>query len=251
MIPNPIQKVLSTTAARQVRALLMGGQACVLYGAAEFSRDTDLLVLADSENLSRLKGALDDLQARCIAVPPFEAQYLERGHAVHFRCEHTEASGTRVDVMARLRGGADFPVLWERRTSISDSDNTQFELLSLPDLVQAKKTQRSKDWPMLRRLLEGNYLRHRETAERDQQQFWLRELRTPELLNEAAQAWPELAREVVTERPLLALAQTGKRRELEQALAREEEEEKQRDRLYWAPLKAELEKLRHAAVRRK
>jgi hypothetical protein len=30
-------------AAHQVRALLMGGQACVFYGAAEFSRDTDLV----------------------------------------------------------------------------------------------------------------------------------------------------------------------------------------------------------------
>jgi hypothetical protein len=29
----------------QVRALLMGGQACVFYGAAEFSRDTDLAIL--------------------------------------------------------------------------------------------------------------------------------------------------------------------------------------------------------------
>ena len=41
-------------AACQVRALLMGGQACVFYGAAEFSRDTDLLVLADTTNLQRL-----------------------------------------------------------------------------------------------------------------------------------------------------------------------------------------------------
>jgi hypothetical protein len=28
--------------ARRVRALLMGGQACVFYGGAGFSRDTDL-----------------------------------------------------------------------------------------------------------------------------------------------------------------------------------------------------------------
>ena len=47
MIPSRIQKVLSTMAARQVRALLMGGQACVFYGAAEFSRVTDLFNLAD------------------------------------------------------------------------------------------------------------------------------------------------------------------------------------------------------------
>ena len=40
MIPNPILKVLSTLTTHRVRHLLMGGQACVLYGAAQFSRDT-------------------------------------------------------------------------------------------------------------------------------------------------------------------------------------------------------------------
>jgi hypothetical protein len=73
-------------AARRVRALLMGGQACVFYGAAEFSRDTDLLILAEPENLRLLNAALLELQAECIAVPPFAVDYLERGHAVHFRC---------------------------------------------------------------------------------------------------------------------------------------------------------------------
>jgi len=47
----------------------MGGQACVLYGAAEFSRDTDLAVLASSENLDRLRAALAELNATVIAVP--------------------------------------------------------------------------------------------------------------------------------------------------------------------------------------
>jgi hypothetical protein len=32
----------------RVRALLMGGQACVFYGAAEFSCDTDFAILADA-----------------------------------------------------------------------------------------------------------------------------------------------------------------------------------------------------------
>ena len=53
MIPNPILKVLSSMRAHRVRALLMGGQACVFYGAAEFSRDTDFAVLADAHNLSQ------------------------------------------------------------------------------------------------------------------------------------------------------------------------------------------------------
>jgi hypothetical protein len=81
----------------------MGGQACVLYGAAEFSRDSDFAVLASPANLNRLQRAVDDLQAEVIAVPPFSAAFLQRGHAVHFRCRHPEAAGLRVDVMTKMR----------------------------------------------------------------------------------------------------------------------------------------------------
>ena len=65
----------------------MGGQACVFYGAAEFSRDCDIVIVAEDENLTRFNSALAELQAECIAVPPWERIYLERGHAVHFRCK--------------------------------------------------------------------------------------------------------------------------------------------------------------------
>ena len=51
MIPTQILRVLSTIRTYHVRALLMGGQACVLYGAAEYSRDLDLAVLATPEAL--------------------------------------------------------------------------------------------------------------------------------------------------------------------------------------------------------
>ncbi len=95
----------------------MGGQACILYGAAEFSRDTDLAVLASPANLSRLRRALGDLEASVIAVLPFEAKYLRRGHAVHFRCQHPEALGMRVDVVTRMRGVDSFSRLWSRRNS--------------------------------------------------------------------------------------------------------------------------------------
>lgn len=40
-----------------VKALLMGGQACVLHGAAEFSRDIDFAILADDANFARLEAA--------------------------------------------------------------------------------------------------------------------------------------------------------------------------------------------------
>ena len=66
---------------RRVRALLMGGQACVFYGAAEFSRDLDFAILAEASNLARLRRALADLLAESIAVPPFELRFLRSAAA--------------------------------------------------------------------------------------------------------------------------------------------------------------------------
>jgi hypothetical protein len=55
LIPNPIGKVLSTLRKHRIRSLLMGGQACILYGAAEFSRDIDIAILASEKNLELLR----------------------------------------------------------------------------------------------------------------------------------------------------------------------------------------------------
>ena len=246
MIPNPIRKVLSSIRAHRVRALLMGGQACVFYGAAEFSRDTDFAILADAANLARLRKALAELRAEPIAVPPFELKYLRRGHAIHFRCQHPEALRMRVDVMSKMRGVDSFAKLWRRRTTIELPDGTKCDLLSLPDLVQAKKTRRDKDWPMIRRLVEAHYFSHKTTPRSRQTQFWLLELRTPQLLRAAAQAHPELARRLAAKRPLLTRAISGKPAQLERALLSEENRLRAEDNAYWSPLRKELEQLRYA-----
>ena len=247
MIPNPIHKVLSTFQSCGVRALLMGGQACVFYGAAEFSRDTDFALQADAANLERLNAALRSLQASVIAVPPLSLAHLQRGHAVHFRCQHPEAAGLRVDVMARMRGVADFTELWERRTTLQGEDGTIYELLSLPDLVQAKKTQRDKDWPMIRRLIEADRVACQGKPSPTQARFWLREGRTTSLLVDLAREFPSEARALAAgARPLLNAALINDETELENALIAEEHAERAVDRAYWAPLKIELERMRHA-----
>ncbi|HEX7471267.1 MAG TPA: hypothetical protein VF437_11135 [Verrucomicrobiae bacterium] len=232
--------------AHRVRALLMGGQACVFYGAAEFSRDTDFAILADAANLARLRKALAELRAGLIAVPPFELKYLRRGHAIHFRCQHPEALRMRVDVMSKMRGVDSFAKLWQRRTVIQLRDKTTYDLLSLPDLVSAKKTQRDKDWPMIRRLVEAHYFSQNAKPSAAQIKFWLQELRTPQLLIELAQAHFALCRRLVAKRGLLTHAAAGKSAALERALLAEETAERKRDKHYWLPLLKELERLRHA-----
>ena len=245
MTPNPILKVLSTLTTRRVRHLLMGGQACVFYGAAEFSRDTDVALLAESENLDRLTLALADLDAHGIAVPPASLHYLLRGHALHFRCAHPEARNMRLDVMSVMRGVDPFEDLWARRTTLEVEPGVTLEMLSLPDLVAAKKTQRDKDWPMIRRLLEAHHATHRDDPSPEQIDFWLAELRTPALLLTITSRYPEMARSVSHQRPLLGSALAGDEPGLATALAEEERRERDADRAYWLPLRKELEALRH------
>jgi Nucleotidyl transferase AbiEii toxin, Type IV TA system len=244
LIPNQILRVLSTFETNRVRYLLMGGQACVLYGAAEFSRDIDVSVLASGENLDRLAAALAELNADVIAVPPFEKEYLNRGHAVHFRCSDPVAERIRVDVMSKMRGVADFDELWDRRTTLSVDDGFEVPLLSLPDLVAAKKTQRDKDWPMIRRLVEANYEQFYSQPSPQRIEFWLAELRTPHLLVEAASRFPNEAQNAAHSRPAVAAALTGDHAAVEEAINEEIARERAADRAYWAPLRQELEQLR-------
>ena len=228
----------------QVQCLLMGGQACVLYGAAEFSRDTDLAILASEENAERLAKAMQALEAEVIAVPPFLLQHLNAGHAVHFRCRHPEAAGMRVDVMSRMRGVTDFHTLWERRTTLVMDDGTLCDLLSLGDLVRAKKTQRDKDWPMIRRLVEANYFANQADPSPEQLTFWFQELRTPELLRDLALANPAHAKDAAVTRALIRRAISDDVSALTESLEDEERQERLEDKAYWQPLKQELERLR-------
>jgi len=249
LIPNPIRRVLSSIREHRVRALLMGGQACVLYGAAEFSRDTDLVILADADNLTRLRRALAELQAEVIAVPPFLIRHLRRGHAVHFRCLHPDLLRMRVDVMSRLRGVGPFAALWRRRTTVTLPDGFSFDVLSLPDLVLAKKTQRDIDWPMLRRLVEAHYFQGRDHPTSAQVRFWMQELRSPVLLIEVARRHRSACERAVRRRPLLQYAMRGDPVALEVALREEEAREREADRGYWQPLRTKLERLRRRRVR--
>ncbi|MEW6006729.1 MAG: hypothetical protein AB1595_01030 [bacterium] len=99
MIQSPIPKALFTLLKHRVNALLIGGQACILYGGAEFSRDIDLAVMISPENLENLRLALDELGAKRIFVPELGEDVLARGHACHFRCEREDVKGLRIDII--------------------------------------------------------------------------------------------------------------------------------------------------------
>lgn len=241
-VPPSVDTVLETMARHGVKALLMGGQACVFYGASEFSRDVDFAILADDANLAALRSAMHELQAVVIAVPPLDAAMLHAGHAVHFRCHAAAVAGLRVDVMSRMRGVDAFPLLWSRRRVLANG----ISLLSLQDLVAAKKTQRDKDWPMIRRLVEADYLGRSSLPDAASIALWLGECRTPALLQEIVARYPQEAAD--HRRPAVRSALHGADvLAVEREIRAEEDAERAADAAYWQPLRRQLEELRHRA----
>jgi len=244
MTLSPIPKVLSTFLKHKVKALLIGGQACILYGAAEFSRDIDLAIMVSPENLDLLKKALEELDAERVFYPSLSEEVLLRGHACHFRCEREDVKGLRIDVIGAMRGVDTFIELWSRRREIKLPDIGKVPVIGLADLVKTKKTQRDKDWPMIRRLIEADIYNAPDNPLDDDVYFWFAECRTPELLISLAEKYPEIADRMSKKRPLLSSAIEGNQDEVRKLLRDEEDREREADRRYWAPLRKQLEEWR-------
>ena len=128
-----------------------------------------------------------------------------------------------------------------------DDDGQQYDVIALQDLISSKKTQRDKDWPMIRRLVEADYV-VRETPSDAEVEFWLRESRTPAMLISLAQTHPKLTEALIPVRPLLSAAHKGDERAIEEGLDREQRLEREADRAYWKPLRRELEDLRRGGA---
>jgi hypothetical protein len=240
---NPILKVLFTFRRFGVKSLLIGGQACIIYGAAEFSRDSDFFILCDTSNLHRLKKALAALKARRIYYPPLKKEYLERGHACHFRCGTALVKNLRIDVLARMRNCDPFEKLWPRRHTIRILGKT-IDVIGLEDLVRSKKTQRDKDWLMLNRLVNNDIMMSLKPSP-GKIAWWLYECRDVGQLIRLTANYKKFVRVAALKRPLLKVAIKKDKNQLEKLLHREELMEREKDRQYWGPLIRELETLRY------
>jgi len=241
---SPILRVLSTLKKQKVKSLLIGGQACIIYGASEFSRDSDFVVLAEQANLEALKKALKALNAVPVYFPDLAIEQLAKGHASHFRCRARGVEGLRVDVMGRLKGCEPFNRLWARRRRVRVPGAGTVDIISLADLVESKKTQRDKDWLMLTRLVENDVFINDGRGAPSKVGWWLKQGRVAATLVRLSADHPVLARRLAAGRPLLTAALGGNLKLVAALLKKEEAAERASDVKYWTPLKKELEKMR-------
>ena len=59
-----LSKIIDLFERHRVEYLVIGGQAAILHGSPEFTRDTDLCYRRTSQNLGRLANALKEIRNR-------------------------------------------------------------------------------------------------------------------------------------------------------------------------------------------
>ncbi len=98
-----------------VRYLLISGQACVLYGASQFTEDIDLWVRPTASDLKALLRALAAAGATVHKLtPPLNLSRMRRGHGFHFLIR----PDVYIDVMGRPPRVGAFEHAWARARRI-------------------------------------------------------------------------------------------------------------------------------------
>lgn len=136
-----------------VRYLLISGQASVLYGAAQFSEDIDLWLAPGMENLQGFLKVLQKSNASIYKLtPPLTRSYFLRGHGFHFKLPEETFAPAYLDVMARPPRVGSFQAALRHALRIR-CDWGNLPVVSIPDLVELKKTRRAADYDVISNLV--------------------------------------------------------------------------------------------------
>jgi predicted nucleotidyltransferase len=108
--------------------LLVGGWATGLYGHPRATKDIDILVALDDENMRKLKGALSDFGAQSLDLTPF----MEEGSVYRMG-----RSPIQIDIINHA-DGIDVRDCFSRRKVIR-VDDVEIMVISREDLIINKK----------------------------------------------------------------------------------------------------------------
>lgn len=235
----------------RVSYLLISGQASVLYGAATFSEDIDLWIAPAVSNLRSFMQALAAIGASIYKLtPPLQSNYVKRGHGFHFLLPD-EFSPAYLDVMGMPPRVPSFPTVYRRCNRVF-CDWGKLPLVSIPDLVELKKTRRLADYEVISKLVR---IRLHNNSPTDSELRWaLNNVFRIEDAEWIFRKWAHSTKIAATSRRtwLRAYVEAGPRLHFEtiqSLLAQEIAAHQHRDILYWSPIIEELRTLRkHKAL---
>ncbi len=147
MLRSPdFKELLSIMDRHEVRYLVIGGYAVMLYSEPRWTKDLDLWIAIDPTNASAVFAALKEFGAPLAGLSVKD--FTERGYFYQMG-----RPPMRVDVMMEV-SGIDFEDAWSRKNSIS-VDELTVHFISRDDLILSKlaagREQDLKDVEILRR----------------------------------------------------------------------------------------------------
>ncbi len=125
---NLLKNVFASLNAHDVRYVVIGGIAAVLYGVPRATFDLDLLIQATPENAAKLLDALYEAEISSAALVSPE-EILSNDITVF-------KDRIRIDVQTHTPG-LHFDTAWERKTTMT-YQGQRFYVVSLDDLVASK-----------------------------------------------------------------------------------------------------------------
>jgi predicted nucleotidyltransferase len=133
--PEDVPRVCRLLNDAGARYLLVGGQAVLLHGVVRATRDIDIFVPRELENLERVLDALGELPYR-IARELDAREVLQKPITII-------GDDPRVDILTFAQG-LSFDEAYERRCEI-DVDGVRLPYMGLDDLLRMKDTSRLRD----------------------------------------------------------------------------------------------------------
>lgn len=243
---SPFNAVLAALIKHRVEYIVIGGQAVIAYGASQFTRDADFWINPTKTNLIRLEKALKELKTTPRFLPPLKLSYLEKGHGIHFRFRYKECNFL-IDILGKLPRVSGFSTAWKNAERIQ-WHGLKIPILDIRRLVNTKKTDRERDYLVIRSLTELVFknVRKNKSAQKSVISWLAKESRNPLHLKIIARSW-ENGKEILlkSKRPAAILsARMAPLQQIEAELEVEKERLKKENIEYWRPLIHELRQLR-------
>jgi hypothetical protein len=134
------ETILTTLGRQGVEFVVIGGLAAVAHGSRRMTRDIDIVVKPDNDNLERLRLALDELGARQLLVGGTDAPILESDMAFVAlgATLHTRSPAGRLDVVGAPVGAAPYEQL-VARSIVARIGDVKTRISGLDDLIAMKR----------------------------------------------------------------------------------------------------------------
>jgi predicted nucleotidyltransferase len=126
-------RILNDLNGAGVRYVLIGGIALIRHGVVRATRDVDVVLAPEPENLERLRTLIAEWPATRPDGSPVPDEMVAPGRTINLATPHGE-----LDVLAELRPPLSFAEL-SARAETHRVDGAEARICSLPDLVALKR----------------------------------------------------------------------------------------------------------------